>query len=126
MAPGTETRELRIFGPTLEDVLAQVARHFSGLVQRDPDATPDRLPMLLRAADPEQLLHRFVEDLLHLAREERFAATRLERFSLQDGELRAALSGWSGAIMPLVARIVGSELRRDVSRGCWQARVWLV
>jgi len=62
-----------------------------------------------------------VEDLLHLARKERFAATRLERLVIDRCELRAAVSGWTGAVAPLVGSVTGAELNRDGPLGGWRA-----
>jgi hypothetical protein len=118
-------RELRADGRTLEEVFDELVAGFTGLVCRDPGVVPDRMPIRLCDTEPERLPGRFVAELLDLVRTDRFVAGRLERFALEDGELRAAVSGWSGTMHPLVARVVRSDLRYDVELTRWRAAVLL-
>jgi SHS2 domain-containing protein len=117
--------DLRACGATLEEVFAQIVGGLAGLVQPGSDATPDRMPVLVRAAEPPQLLARFIADLLELIHEAGFVALRLERFTLEDGELRAAVSGWSGTVPTSPQALLGSDLRYDVADRRWRARARL-
>ena len=118
-------RELRADGRTLEEVFDGLVAGFAGLVERDAGVVPDRMPIRLRDSEPERLPGRFVAELLDLVRADRFVAGRLERFALDDGELRAAVSGWSGTMHPLVTRVARSDLRYDVGLARWRAVVLL-
>jgi hypothetical protein len=115
-------RELRADGRTLEEVFGELVGGFAGLVSRGAGVVPDRMPIRLRVTEPERLPGRFLAELLDLVYEDRFAASRLERFVLDDGELRAAVSGWSGTMHPRVAR---SDLRYDVGLTRCRAAVLL-
>ena len=118
-------QELRAGGETLEDVFAEVVSGFAAVTERGTDLAADRMPLLLRATEPDRMLDRFVTELLDLARDERFAAGRLERFTIDHGELRAAVSGWSGTVRPLVAGVARSQLRYDADLAWWRAAVLL-
>jgi hypothetical protein len=102
-------------------VFAEVVTGFAEVATPGAGSVPDRLPMLLLGTAPGALLGGFLDDLLHLAVDERFVATRLERLTIGNGELRAAVSGWTGPVELVVTNIAGSDLRHD--RAGWHAQV---
>jgi hypothetical protein len=84
------------------------------------EATPDRLPVLARETEQAPLIQGFLDDLLYLAEVENFAALRLERIHLDGDRLRAAVSGCTGGVEPLVGRVESAGARCD-GDGTWRA-----
>jgi SHS2 domain-containing protein len=89
-------RELVLEGATLEEVLAAAAVAVGAQLAPD-EGEPDRVPILVKSPDVSSLLRGFIEDILYLAEIERFAVDRVERIQVDGGQLRAAVSGRTGA-----------------------------
>jgi SHS2 domain-containing protein len=91
--------EVTIEASSLEEVFAQAVLAVGEVLSDDgAESTEDRLPVLVRAAGIAQLFADFLADLLELAGYESFAAGRVERLHVDERQVRAALSGRTGAV----------------------------
>src|ERR1700754_911800 len=91
--------EVAIEASSLEEVFAQAVIAIGEVLEDGgAESTEDRLPVLVRAAGVASLLADFLADLLELAGHESFAAGRVERLHIDDRQVRAALSGRTGAV----------------------------
>jgi SHS2 domain-containing protein len=81
-----------------DDLFVRLGAAFAKHIHAPDEGSPDRLPILLAGTDLESLLQHFLEDLVYLAEFEGFAVRRVERISLENGELRAAVSGRTAAL----------------------------
>jgi hypothetical protein len=116
-------RELRILAPTQERLFQELTTAFAELVEGTEEGSPDRLPVLVEAAEGTSLAGEFVDDLLYLASVESFAAARLERLQINGNRLRAAVSGTTGPLTPPATYVQRSETRYDPSRRRWSATI---
>ena len=82
---------------SVDDLFFRLGAAFAVHIPAPLEGNPDRLPILLAGTDLETLLERFLGDLAYLAEFEGFAVRRVERVSLENGELRAAVSGRTAA-----------------------------
>jgi SHS2 domain-containing protein len=120
---GEDALELHIEAATQEQLYEEATVAFGELVAGAEHGSSDRLPVLVQATEPTSLIAEFLNDLIYLAVAEGFAAARLERLSLDGNRLRAAVSGRTGPVEPLVGRVESSGPRHDRAVGTWSCTV---
>jgi len=119
-----ERLHLTVEGATLERLLAEAGSAVCELLAAGPaGGRPDRLPVQIRARDPERLLAGFLDDLLQLAHAEDFRATRIERLEVDETGLRAAVPGRTAAGDAAVPRVIARPL--TARGGPWRAEIEL-
>jgi SHS2 domain-containing protein len=90
---GSYSRTLSVAAPSLEQAFAGAALALCGLLESTEDVEPDRLPILIQAADVQALFRAFLRDVMTLVDVEKFATLRIERLDIDGLRLRAAVSG---------------------------------
>ena len=117
--------EVELEAVTEAGIFEAAAAAFAELAGEDGEGEPAAHEVELAAADGALLLVDWLNELVFLAEVEGFVPVEVTAIELEDGRLRATLTGYRGGPSHLVKAVTLNRLALEQEGGRWHGRVVL-